>query len=207
MEAKEKTDLVVLGIVNFLPLHGYLIEIMFKDYYPFKYISISKASIYNSLKRLTNKEFVKSKFIVEYSKPNRTIYYITDKGKEYLKYLVKRAIVDFKMDSQFEFIWALNYLFMFEYDECLTILKERRNKIESIIQKIEKEKEVDNPFRSLKHIELNYKYNYEQVKIEKQRVDEIIHMIEIDNSYFKDFKEKLLKIIKNKIMERTKNEN
>jgi DNA-binding PadR family transcriptional regulator len=78
-------DLVVLGLLNEKPRYGYEIKTII-DHVMSHIIDVSSGSLYYTLKKLKEQELVEESAIEKVGRrPERSVYRITDKGKELLE--------------------------------------------------------------------------------------------------------------------------
>jgi DNA-binding PadR family transcriptional regulator len=77
-------EYAILGFLNYQPLSGYDLKKVF-DRSVQHFWHADQSQIYRTLSRLTDDEYVKVELIEQSIRPDRKVYSITTKGKEYLK--------------------------------------------------------------------------------------------------------------------------
>ena len=85
-------ELVILGLLNQNPEHGYKIKKFLKQVLAL-YADIDTESIYYPLKRLEEQGMVHKKADREGQRPEKYVYSITDKGRTYFQELLIRNIL------------------------------------------------------------------------------------------------------------------
>ncbi len=71
----------ILGLLKFGPKTGYDVNAYFQHSLSF-FWKAQTSQIYRELNKLEETEFASSEIVVQYDKPNRKVYHITDKGNE-----------------------------------------------------------------------------------------------------------------------------
>ncbi len=87
-----KTELAILGLLSEKPMHGYEIKQTAKDRWMEIWALISIPSIYNTLNRLTEKNYLEVSKEKIGKAPVRNVYSLSDKGKQYLVKLVEQGL-------------------------------------------------------------------------------------------------------------------
>ena len=89
-----KNELVVLGLLNQKPMHGYQLHHEIEKTGMELWAEVNLSSIYNTLNRLEEKEMVEAKREKPGKMPERCVYHITKKGKEELASLLEQTLQD-----------------------------------------------------------------------------------------------------------------
>ncbi len=89
-----KNELVVLGLLNQKPMHGYQLYHEIERTRMEFWAQVNLASIYNTLSRLKQRKMVEAKKEKLGRMPERSVYRITKKGKEKLATLVEQTLKD-----------------------------------------------------------------------------------------------------------------
>lgn len=93
-----KTELAILGLLSERPMHGYEIKQTVKDRWMDMWAFISLPSIYNSLNRLSDEDYISEHKEKIGKTPERNVYSISEKGKERLVQLMNKGLagIDYK---------------------------------------------------------------------------------------------------------------
>lgn len=87
-------DYAILGFLNYQPMTGYDLKKVFDDSVRHFWYA-DQSQIYRTLNRLHEQKLVEKQVVEQDNRPDRKIYFITDKGKEALqKWLVSQPEVD-----------------------------------------------------------------------------------------------------------------
>jgi DNA-binding PadR family transcriptional regulator len=130
------TRLVILGFLRGRPLYGYeikqLIEHVMGDW-----TNIAFGSIYFALKKLADEEFVeKVGTEQEGSRPSRTVYQITDAGREEFMRLLREVWDDVEQQT-FDFDIGLSFMGALPIEEVRDYLQKRVKHLEHVLQYLE----------------------------------------------------------------------
>jgi DNA-binding PadR family transcriptional regulator len=143
-----KNELVVLGLLNQEPMHGYQIYHEIEKRNMETWAQVNLASIYNTLDRLRKGKMVQAKKEKPGRMPEREVFHITEKGKQMLSALVEEAICDSRMPEN-NFCVGVAFLFGLSKKkalECLKIRKKNLKRIEEHLKKLKKDFEHQLPF-------------------------------------------------------------
>ena len=119
-----KTSTMLLGIINTEPLNAYEIikklQLMnIKSWY-----EIADSTVYATIKTLEKKSYILGKVQKDGNMPDKTVYSITDKGKDELMKTIKNAIVQFNYDTNI-FAVAAFFIMNLNKDERIELLQKR----------------------------------------------------------------------------------
>ena len=92
MKRKNKTDYAILGLLHESPLTGYEIKMEINQKIS-HFWNESIGNIYPRLKYLNQNQYINMKLVRQDGKPNKKIYSLTRKGKEYFKNWFKEKVV------------------------------------------------------------------------------------------------------------------
>ncbi len=154
-----KAHLVVLGFVNRKPMYGYeIIQIIVKKKLNI-WANIKLPSIYKAMQVLEEKGYLLGKQETEGNNPPRTVYSLTESGKEYYN-KVLLSFIEESSEQHHQFWFALSLLDKeLSKKDFLKILWNRLQFIERIIDKHKCEemrpvgfKDIDNPPFVYKHM-------------------------------------------------------
>ncbi len=104
-------DLVLLGLILEKDCCGYDIMTQIRERELDRWAKISTSTIYNRLTRLEKNAYVTGRVEREGNRPERTIYTITDKGRELFRKEVIRHLTGFNDDPR-----TLGFAFLFGAD-------------------------------------------------------------------------------------------
>ncbi|MBN1812565.1 MAG: helix-turn-helix transcriptional regulator [Anaerolineae bacterium] len=130
------TRLVILGFLRGRPLYGYelkqLIEHVMGDW-----TDIAFGSIYFALKKLAEEGFVeKAGTEQEGGRPSRTVYQITDAGREEFMRLLRQVWNNVERQT-FDFDIGLSFMSALPIEEVKGCLRKRMTHMEHILQYLE----------------------------------------------------------------------
>jgi DNA-binding PadR family transcriptional regulator len=127
------TRLVILGFLRGRPLYGYEIKQMI-EHIMGDWTNIAFGSIYFALKKLAEEGFVeKVGTEQEGGRPSRTVYQITDTGREEFMRLL-REVWDSVERQLFDFDIGLSFMSALPIDEVKGHLQKRVTHLEHILQ-------------------------------------------------------------------------
>jgi DNA-binding PadR family transcriptional regulator len=130
------TRLVILGFLRGRPLYGYEIKQMI-EHIMGDWTNIAFGSIYFALKKLAEERFVeKVGTEQEGGRPSRTVYQITDAGREEFMRLL-REVWDSVERQTFAFDIGLSVMSALPIDEVKGYLQKRVTHLEHILQYLE----------------------------------------------------------------------
>jgi len=85
------TDLIILGIIYFMPSHGYQLKKNIRESFGNPYFKLNNNVLYPTLARFEQEGFIEGK-TVPGEKTNKKVYHITEKGKEKLLEMVAEPV-------------------------------------------------------------------------------------------------------------------
>ena len=130
-----KNEMVCLGLIYSQPCHTYALDAFIKDMGLEEWASISRASIYNTLKRLESEGCVTVTPEKVGNMPERKVYAITEKGKQRLLEELREDML-LPEASGHSFALAMSFCFGMPADEAIEILEKRIEKLNSVIEKL-----------------------------------------------------------------------
>ena len=160
MPAKLDIDTLVLALLSEEPAHGYdLVKRAERDNISV-WANVSRSSVYQALKRLEEKGFVKPKEVRVGKAPPRTVYRITRSGKNALTRSLLRLMTE-PLDFRTDFDIALLGIGLIPMEKVLEALDIHRAQTEHIAAEIEKicaaDESIDRPYRLI-YTRLNEQY-------------------------------------------------
>ncbi len=134
--------MIVLGFLNNQPLYGYKIGQIISEGKISVWTGIRLPSIYKALQTLERKKCIKGTEMSEGYSPPRTVFTITSKGKEYLRDILKKNLVD-ECDNIHDFWLSISFANnIFGKNEILELIDQYLANLEQA-----------NDLRELKHCE------------------------------------------------------
>ena len=143
-----KNELVVLGLLNQKPMHGYQLHQEIEKTKMEIWAEVNLSSIYNTLNRLEQSEMVKARKERPGRMPERSVYRITKSGKDKLAGLLEQVLSDNRIrpaDLMLG-IFFINGLPKRKALDCLKSKVEVMDKLLQSLVKAEKDIGRDSPF-------------------------------------------------------------
>jgi DNA-binding PadR family transcriptional regulator len=166
-----KNELVVLGLLNQEPMHGYQLYHEIEKRNMETWAQVNLASVYNTLDRLKKAKMVEAKKEKPGRMPEREVFHITRRGKQKLSVLVEEAITDNRMPEN-NFCVGVAFLFGLTKKkalECMQIRKKNLKQVEEHLRKLK-----DDYHRQLP---VNWKfllyYGIEHLRMEAKMLDDL----------------------------------
>ncbi len=143
-----KNELVVLGLLNQKPMHGYQLYHEIERTRMEFWAQVNLASIYNTLNRLEQRKMIEPKREKPGRMPERSVYRITKKGKEKLASLVEQTLKDNRIPQANVVVGVafIKGLPKRKAVDCLKYKKEFFQKTLKHLLKAEKDEGKDMPF-------------------------------------------------------------
>ena len=133
-----KPAVLLLGIIYKKPLNAYEITKML-DHMNIKWwFNVADSTVYATLKTLKNKELIEGTIEKVGNMPDRTIYSLTDKGKDELRENIRQSILHFDYDTNI-FTIAAFFIDILEKEEKKNLLEERLSILQSYLSGIRKQ--------------------------------------------------------------------
>ncbi|MFH1335883.1 MAG: PadR family transcriptional regulator [Candidatus Zixiibacteriota bacterium] len=166
-----KNELVVLGLLNQLPMHGYQLYHEIEKRNMETWAQVNLASVYNTLDRLKKSRMVEAKKEKPGRMPEREVFHITPKGKQKLSFLVEEAITDSRMPEN-NFCVGVAFLFGLTKKKALECLEVRKRNLKHVEEHLRK---LQNDFR--RQLPVNWKfllyYGIEHLRMEAKMLDDL----------------------------------
>ncbi|MCK4428077.1 MAG: helix-turn-helix transcriptional regulator [candidate division Zixibacteria bacterium] len=166
-----KNELVVLGLLNEMPMHGYQLYHEIEKRNMESWAQVNLASVYNTLDRLRRAEMVEAKKEKPGKMPEREVFHITRKGRQKLSSLVEEAITDDRMPEN-NFCVGVAFLFGLSKKkalECLETKKKRLKKVAKHLESLRKDPDQDLP--------LNWRfllgYGIDHLRLDVKRIEDL----------------------------------
>ena len=133
-----KPATLLLGIIYEKPLNAYEITKLL-DYMNIKWwFNVADSTVYTTLKNLEKRGYIKGTIEKVGNMPDRTIYSLTENGKNKLKETIKKSILQFNYDTNI-FTIAAFIMDILEKEELKKLLKKRLNILQSYLTGISKQ--------------------------------------------------------------------
>lgn len=166
-----KNELVVLGLLNEIPMHGYQLHQEIEKRYMETWAQVNLASIYNTLDRLRRAKMVEAKREKPGRMPEREVFHITHKGKERLSQLVEEALTDSRMPVD-NFAVGVAFLFGLSKKKALECLETKRKHLKKALQNLEDlKKELE------RGVPVNWKFliqhGIEHMRLNRKRIEDL----------------------------------
>lgn len=153
-------DLFILGFIINQPMSAYEFAEFVKKYNFQEMIKVSTPAIYKNLKKMYKQGYLKSEVVKHGEMPEKTIYSITDKGREYfLKLMDSIASMDYTI--HFDFNTFIAHIDKFTKQEALNLLERLMHTLNSKKENLEVYMDAykDIPFHGISMIKQHYMLN------------------------------------------------
>jgi DNA-binding PadR family transcriptional regulator len=131
-----KNELVVLGLLNEEPMHGYQLYHEIDKRNMEAWAQVNLASVYNTLDRLRRAKMVEAKKEKPGRMPEREVFHITSQGKRKLASLVEEAITDDRMPEN-NFLLGIAFLLGLTKKKALECLEIKRKRMRKVAEHLE----------------------------------------------------------------------
>ena len=175
-----KNEMVALGLIYSEPHHTYVLDKFINDMGLEQWANISKASIYNTFRRLESEGCVTVTAEKVGNMPERKVYAITEKGKQRLLEEL-REYIPLPTTGENTLILAMLFNFGMSADESIELLKKRIENLNNRIEKFKLYYEEAKKYKvyhwmilinaGLKHTELEIETAKEFIKLFKEVPD------------------------------------
>lgn len=132
-----KSATMMLGLINKQPQNAYEIIKVLEFMNVKWWYNIANSTVYATLRTLDNKGLIVGVSEKNGNMPHRTVYSISNKGKEELKDTLMKSILSFDFDTNV-FSIAAFFLDFFEPNEQISLLEKRAEILKKYIVGIEK---------------------------------------------------------------------
>jgi DNA-binding PadR family transcriptional regulator len=170
-----KNELVVLGLLNERPVHGYQLYHEIEKRNMEAWAQVNLASIYNTLDRLRRAKMVEAEKEKPGKMPEREVFHITRKGKIKLSSLVEEAITDDRMPEN-NFCVGVYFLFGLSQKKTLECLEMKRRRMKKLAEHLEDLK-ADPDRRMPINRKFLLGYGMDHVRLDIKRIEDLIRKI------------------------------
>ncbi len=132
-----KSATMLLGLINKQPVNAYEIIKMLEFMNVKWWYNIANSTVYATLRTLDKKGYIVGTSEKNGNMPFRTVYSISNTGKEELRDTLKKSILSFDYDTN-TFSIAAFFLDFFDAKEQITLLENRVEILKKYIEGIEK---------------------------------------------------------------------
>lgn len=133
-----KPATLLLGIIYEKPLNPYEITKLLRYMNIRWWFNIADSTVYATLKNLEKRGFLAGTIEKAGNMPDRTVYSLTEKGKEELKETIKKSILQFDYDTN-SFTIAAFLMDILEKEEQRRLLEERLRILQSYLDGINRQ--------------------------------------------------------------------
>lgn len=133
-----KPATLLLGIIYEKPLNAYEITKLLAYMNIKWWFNVADSTVYATLKNLEKRELIQGRIERVGNMPDRTIYSLTEKGKDELKETIKKSILQFSYDTNI-FTIAAFIMDILETEEKKELLEKRLNILQSYLTGISKQ--------------------------------------------------------------------
>ncbi len=189
-----KNEMVALGLIYSEPCHTYVLDRLINEMRLEQWANISKASIYNTLKRLESQGCVTVTAEKVGNMPERKVYAITEKGKQQLlEELRENILLTPRGDNLFYL--AMCFDFGMSANEAIELLEKRIENLSSGIEQFKLSyEEVKKCQAHNSMILINAGLRHTEVEIETAK-----EFVELFKKYPNYFDEKLFEMYRDTI--------
>ena len=117
-----KSATMLLGLINQRPLNPYEIIKQLQIMNVHRWYNIANSTVYATLKALEKKEYIYGSVEKDGNMPDKTIYSLTDKGKQEFVATLQQSILSFDYDTN---IFSIAAFFIDALDDPQSLLSQR----------------------------------------------------------------------------------
>jgi len=166
-----KNELVVLGLLKEMPMHGYQLYHEIEKRNMEAWAQVNLASVYNTLDRLRRAKMVEAKKEKPGKMPEREVFHITRKGKQKLATLVEEAITDDRMPEN-NFCVGVAFLSGLSKRKALECLELKKKRLRKVAEHLENLKNDSSRRQSL-NWKFLLRYGIEHVQLDIKKIEEL----------------------------------
>ena len=156
-------QLLLLGLLSETDMHGYGLNEYVNQAMKL-YTDIKKSTIYYTLDKLENEGYIDHEIEREGRRPERRVYKITSKGKEYFLELLRRHLSDYTRTYYADDI-GISFMHRLPADEVRRLLTEKRENIRAALKDFREQPKNDENRRyvvshNIAHLEADLAWIY-----------------------------------------------
>ena len=178
-----KVSVLILGIIGEKPVNPYEITKMLEQMNVKSWFPVAASSIYVTIKKLKQKGYITGEIVKEGNMPEKTVYSLTQKGKEVLS----QTLIEFLLDTELDllkFNIACILLCHLGKDEALNVLKKRLSSLKWYKNGAEKHYSQMKDSNSLPYPQLTVILHHVYLmEAEIKITEEIVTKVENDNDW------------------------
>ena len=179
-----KNEMVALGLIYSESCHTYVLDRLINEMRLEQWANISKASIYNTLKRLASQGCVTVTAEKVGNMPERKVYAITEKGKQQLLDELRENMILTPSGDNLFFL-AMCFDFGMSADEAIELLEKRIENLLSGIEKLKLSYEEAKKYQVYNSMIL-IKAGLKHTEIEIETAKEFVKLFEEFPNYFNE---------------------
>ncbi|MBD3334868.1 MAG: hypothetical protein GF355_05080 [Candidatus Eisenbacteria bacterium] len=189
MTSARKTDLAALGLINWRPMHGYALTRAYEELGLEHWTAISRSAIYAALRRLAGKGAVSIARERAGNAPERTVYHITDRGREFLHHILRDALSYVGPEDRY-FYLGVAFAGALDAREILRRLDVRRERLGRAIEREQESlRETKRSAPGAAHLLAMMQAGRRHLEIEVDVCRELARILSEDPSYFDHLRE------------------
>jgi len=177
-----KNELAALGLINWQPMHGYLLNQMIQRLGLDQWANVSQSSIYYALNKLTERGAVTQTTEREGKAPERTVFHITDTGRELLAGQLTRSLQHIGGDD-LTFYLAMSFIDALPVPHTVDLLTDRIARLHDIIH--DEERAADKAAIA-PHIALACQAGAAHMTVERDYCQQVVDLLMEQPDYFKN---------------------
>ena len=131
-----KSATMLLGLINQRPLNPYEIIKQLQIMNVHRWYNIANSTVYATLKALEKKEYIYGSVEKDGNMPDKTIYSLTDKGKQEFVATLQQSILSFDYDTN---IFSIAAFYIDALDDPQSLLSQRLKILNSYLEGIEQQ--------------------------------------------------------------------
>jgi len=178
--AIKKIEIAALGLINWHPMHGYLLNQLIRKLGIEQWANLSQSSIYYALGKLTDRGAVTVTTERDGKSPERTVFHISESGRQILADQLRLAISTLSSDDRL-FYLAMSFIDALPVEETIELLRSRSKMLTEIIDESEAP-EINHPLPH--HFQLLCQAGTRHMKIEYDVCQDLITLLEGQPDYF-----------------------
>ncbi len=175
-----KTEIAALGLINWRPMHGYLLKQMVEKLGLEQWANLSQSSIYYALGQMTKKGIITTTKEREGKSPERTVFHMTEQGRERLIDHLRTAIQTYESEDLL-FYLATSFIDALPIKEAVDLLSTRADNLAEI--SLHQKEKANNPCM-LPHFSALCKAGADHMQVEHDFCRRLIELFSSQPDYF-----------------------
>lgn len=178
-----KSSTIIMGLISENPINPYEIIRILKEININKWYPIAKQSLYSNIKKLNEQGLITGKTVKEGNMPEKTIYSITDKGKNEFYH----ALVEFLTSTDVDIVKfniGITFLCHIDKEEVTRILLTKSHIMEQSIMTLQNTITSEEQIKEISYNRiLIMKYNLNIMRSELECIKSFLENIKNDNEW------------------------